>query len=244
MQILLFEDHDRLAMSIKKGLADFGFGVDSFASALDGLSALKAVAYDGIVLDLGLPDRDGIDVLRELRGRDTRTPVLILTARDGIDDRVAGLDAGADDYVLKPFAMKELAARLRALLRRPGRSLGAMLAVGNLRLDATSRQATVNDAVVRFTPREIAALELLMRREGQVVSKAALENPAVRKLDLAKPLVAVKNTRRIGKRDMKRNDALPKIDVDPETYEVRADGELLVCEPASVLPMAQRYFLF
>jgi len=176
MQILLFEDHDRLAMSIKKGLADFGFGVDSFASALDGLSALKAVAYDGIVLDLGLPDRDGIDVLRELRGRDTRTPVLILTARDGIDDRVAGLDAGADDYVLKPFAMKELAARLRALLRRPGRSLGAMLAVGNLRLDATSRQATVNDAVVRFTPREIAALELLMRREGQVVSKAALED--------------------------------------------------------------------
>jgi DNA-binding response OmpR family regulator len=176
MQILLFEDHHRLASSIVKGLADFGFGVDSFASALDGLSAMKTVAYDGIVLDLGLPDRDGIDVLRELRGRDTNLPILILTARDGIDDRVAGLDAGADDYVLKPFAMKELAARLRALLRRPGRSLGGMLAVGNLRLDVASRQATVNNAVVRFTPREIGALELLMRREGQVVSKAALED--------------------------------------------------------------------
>jgi CheY-like chemotaxis protein len=106
MQILLFEDHDRLASSIVKGLADFGFGVDSFASAADGLSAMKAIAYDGVILDLGLPDRDGIDVLRELRKGDTRTPILILTARDGIDDRVAGLDSGADDYVLKPFAMK------------------------------------------------------------------------------------------------------------------------------------------
>jgi DNA-binding response OmpR family regulator len=176
MQILLLEDHDRLAMSIVKGLADFGFGVDTFASAADGLSAMKAVAYDGVILDLGLPDRDGIDVLRELRERDRRTPILVLTARDGIDDRVAGLDAGADDYVLKPCAMKELAARLRALLRRPGRALGATLTVGNVRLDVASRQVTVSDSVVGFTPREIAALELLMRREGQVVSKAALED--------------------------------------------------------------------
>jgi DNA-binding response OmpR family regulator len=175
MQILLFEDHDRLAMSIVKGLADFGFGVDRFACAADGLCAMKAIAYNGIILDLGLPDRDGIDVLRELRERDRRTPILVLTARDGIDDRVAGLDAGADDYVLKPCAMKELAARLRALLRRPGRSLGAMLTAGNVRLDVTSRQVTVSGSVVRFTRREIGALELLMRREGQVVSKAALE---------------------------------------------------------------------
>ncbi len=176
MQILLFEDHDRLAMSIVKALADFGFGVDAFASAADGLSAMKSVAYDGIVLDLGLPDRDGIDVLRELRGLDTRTPILILTARDGVDDRVAGLDAGADDYVLKPCAMRELAARLRALLRRPGRALGATLTVGNVRLDVASRQVTVSGSVVGITRREIGALELLMRREGQVVSKAALED--------------------------------------------------------------------
>jgi DNA-binding response OmpR family regulator len=176
MQILLFEDHDRLAMSIVKGLADFGFGVDIFASAADGLSAMKAIAYDGVILDLGLPDCDGIDVLRELRERDGRTPILVLTARDSIDDRVAGLDAGADDYVLKPCAMKELAARLRALLRRPGQSLGAMLTAGNVRLDVASRQVTVGGSVVRFTRREISALELLMRREGQVVSKAALED--------------------------------------------------------------------
>jgi two-component system OmpR family response regulator len=176
MQILLFEDHDRLAMSLVKGLADFGFGVDTFASAADGLSAMKAIAYDGIILDLGLPDRDGIDVLRELREHDRRTPILVLTARDGIDDRVAGLEAGADDYVLKPCAMKELAARLRALLRRPGRALGAMLTIGNVRLDVASRQVTVGGSVVGFTRREIGALELLMRREGQVVSKTALED--------------------------------------------------------------------
>jgi DNA-binding response OmpR family regulator len=176
MQILLFEDHDRLASSIVRGLAHFGFGVDSFANAADGLSAMKAVAYDGVILDLGLPDRDGIDVLREVRERDRRTPILVLTARDGIDDRVAGLDAGADDYVLKPVAMKELAARLRALLRRPGRSLGATLTVGNVRLDVASRQVTIRDSVVGFTRREIGALELLMRREGQVVSKGALED--------------------------------------------------------------------
>jgi DNA-binding response OmpR family regulator len=150
--------------------------VDSFANAADGLSAMKAVAYDGVILDLGLPDRDGIDVLREVRERDRRTPILVLTARDGIDDRVAGLDAGADDYVLKPVAMKELAARLRALLRRPGRSLGATLTVGNVRLDVASRQVTIRDSVVGFTRREIGALELLMRREGQVVSKGALED--------------------------------------------------------------------
>jgi len=176
MQILLFEDHDRLAMAIAKGLGDFGFGVDFFANAADGLSAVRTIAYAGIVLDLGLPDRDGIDVLRELRSRDTSTPVLILTARDDVDDRVAALDAGADDYVLKPLAMKELAARLRALLRRPGRALGTTLTVGNLHLEVAARQATVNNSAVSLTPREIGVLELLMRREGQVVSKAALED--------------------------------------------------------------------
>jgi DNA-binding response OmpR family regulator len=176
MRIILFEDHERLAKSVVEGLAPFGFGIDAFASALEGINATKSIAYDGIILDLGLPDRDGVDVLRELRGRDTSTPILILTARDGVDDRVTGLDAGADDYLLKPFAMKELAARLRALLRRPGRSLGAVLKVGNLELDVASRQATVNGSIVRFSSREIGALELLMRREGHVVSKAGLED--------------------------------------------------------------------
>lgn len=176
MRVLLFEDNRRLATSVTGGLSRFGFAVDACTTAQEGIEATKKIAYDAIVLDLGLPDRDGLDVLRELRHRDTGTPVLILTARDGIDDRVTGLDAGADDYVLKPFAMKELAARLRALFRRPGRSLGVVLKTGNLSLDATSRQVTVDGIVVPFSLRELGALELLMRREGQVVSKATFED--------------------------------------------------------------------
>src|SRR5262249_53480839 len=119
---------------------------------------------------------DGLDLLIELRQSNISSPILILTARDTIDDRVAGLDRGADDYVPKPFAMKELAARLRALLRRPGRALGAVLESGNMSLDTTRRQIEVNGSVVPISPREISALELLMRREGQVVSKRALED--------------------------------------------------------------------
>jgi DNA-binding response OmpR family regulator len=175
MRIMLLEDHSRLAESITGGLARFGFGVDAFATAAHGLNAFKSMSYDAIVLDLGLPDSDGFDVLLELRKQNLAVPILILTARDGIDDRVTGLDAGADDYVVKPFAMAELAARLRALLRRPGQSLATLLTVGNLCLDANARQVTVNSVTVHFPAREIEALEMLMRREGQVVSRGSLE---------------------------------------------------------------------
>jgi len=176
MRILLLEDHSRLADSITKGLAPLGFGVDAFATASDGLNAFKSITYDAIVLDLGLPDRDGLEVLSELRQGHAAAPILILTARDGIDARVAGLDGGADDYVVKPFAMTELAARLRALLRRPGRALGAVLSVGRMQLDVGMRQVSVNGANMHFSAREIQALELLMRREGQVLSKSSLED--------------------------------------------------------------------
>lgn len=176
MRILLFEDHSRLASSIVKGLAGRGFGVDAFATARDGLNAFKSIAYDAIVLDLGLPDRDGLDVVHDLRSSHSSAPILVLTARDGIDDRVSGLDAGADDYVVKPFAMKELAARLRALLRRPGQALGEILAVGNLQMQTLSRQVMVNGKGVHFSVREVEALELLMRREGQIVAKSSLED--------------------------------------------------------------------
>ena len=176
MRILLIEDHCRLAESITKGLARHGFGVDSFPTAAAALNATKIIAYDAVVLDLGLPDRDGLEVLVELRQSKQTAPVLILTARDRIDARVAGLDAGADDYVVKPFAMTELAARLRALLRRPGLPLGAVFAVGKLRLNVTSRQITVNGSMAHFSAREIDAMEMLMRREGQVVSRSSLES--------------------------------------------------------------------
>ena len=176
MRILLFEDHSRLANSITKGLAGLGFGVDAFQTAGDGLNAFKSIAYDAIILDLGLPDRDGLDVLSEMRQSSSSTPILILTARDSIDARVTGLNAGADDYVVKPFAMTELAARLRALLRRPGQALGGVLVAGNLQLQTFSRQVMVNGTTVRFPVREVEALELLMRREGQVVTKGTLED--------------------------------------------------------------------
>ena len=176
MRILLFEDHSQLANSITRGLAGLGFGIDAFPTASAGLNALKAIAYDAVILDLGLPDRDGLDVLSELRQRNSSAPILILTARDGIEDRVTGLDAGADDYVVKPFAMTELAARLRALLRRPGQALAEILSVGNLQLHTSSRHVTANGASIHFSVREVEALELLMRREGQVVAKNSLED--------------------------------------------------------------------
>ena len=176
MRILLIEDHRRLAESITHGLARYGFGVDSFATAAKGIDALHAISFDAIVLDLGLPDRDGFDVLRELRKGNSTTPILILTARDDVADRVTNLDAGADDYVVKPIAIVELAARLRALLRRPGRALATILAVGNVQLDVSSRQVTINGTTVHFPARETEAMEILMRREGEVVSRSSLQN--------------------------------------------------------------------
>jgi DNA-binding response OmpR family regulator len=176
MRVLLIEDHQRLAQSIIDGLAGSGFGIDLFVTAEDGLAATKSISYDVVILDLGLPDRDGLEIIEELRAAASWVPILILTARDGIDDRVEGLDRGADDYLLKPFAMKELAARLRALLRRPGGPLGTTLDIGNITLDTAARQLRVNGKTVAIPPRELEALELLMRRADQVVPKRLFED--------------------------------------------------------------------
>lgn len=176
MRILLIEDSYRLAQSLTKGLSREGFDLDAFPTAQEGIDAFSALNYDAIVLDLGLPDQDGLEVLGHLRRRRTDVPILILTARDSIESRVMGLDAGADDYLVKPFAMTELAARMRALLRRPGQPLATLLTIRNTQLNSASRQVTVDDSIVHFSPREIRVLELLMRREGQVISKEILED--------------------------------------------------------------------
>jgi DNA-binding response OmpR family regulator len=176
MRVVVIEDHQRLAKLIVEGLASFGIGADAFPTAEDGLSATKSISYDALVLDLGLPDRDGLEVISELRATSNRIPILILTARDGIDERVEGLDRGADDYLLKPFAMKELAARLRALLRRPGGPLGMTINIANMSLDTAVRQVKVDGQVVAISRRELDALEILMRRADQVVSKRILED--------------------------------------------------------------------
>jgi two-component system response regulator TctD len=128
------------------------------------------------VLDLGLPDGDGFNLLREARRRGCATPILILTARGGVKDRVKGLQNGADDYMAKPFALEELIARLQALLRRPGNLLGMALTVGNVTLDTEARQVDIDKKTQFFSAREIAVLELLMRRSGRVVSKKLVED--------------------------------------------------------------------
>lgn len=176
MRLLLVEDNGRLAALIREGLDRQGFVVD-WCATLDGAEAAREVGdYDLVLLDLGLPDADGLDLVRAMRRARDMTPILVLTARGGLDDRVAGLDAGADDYLVKPFQIPELAARCRALLRRPGASLQTTLSAGNVALDPAERTVTVSGTAVDATPREIALLEHLLRRAGRVVSKPALEN--------------------------------------------------------------------
>jgi len=175
MRLLLVEDNERLSGFVAKGLRDAGFAVDAVALAEEARAALATTRYDAALLDLGLPDADGMTLLRELRAARQPLPVLILTARDGLSDRVAGLDAGADDYVLKPFEMAELVARVKALLRRPGGALGLVLEIGNMRFDTAARTLEIDGRPVLLSRRELTLLELLMRRQGRVVGKDALE---------------------------------------------------------------------
>jgi DNA-binding response OmpR family regulator len=176
VRLLLVEDNERFAALLKQGLAAAGFTVDVLTTAADAAAALRTSRPDVVILDLGLPDADGLTVLTEMRDRGDATPVLILTARGSLKDRVSGLQSGADDYVVKPFALEELVARLHALLRRPGNLLGLALRLGNLTLDTVARQVFVGDAPVAFSAREVAVLEHLLRRSGRVVAKTLLES--------------------------------------------------------------------
>jgi DNA-binding response OmpR family regulator len=176
MRLLLVEDNERFAALLKQGLGGAGFAVDVLPTAHEAMTALGAGRWDIIVLDRGLPDGDGIEVLTEMRHHSDTTPVLILTAHGSLKDRVSGLQSGADDYLVKPFALEELVARLQALLRRPGNLLGLALKVGNLTLDTVARQVFIDDKPIAFSAREIAVLEHLMRRSGRVVAKTLLEN--------------------------------------------------------------------
>ncbi len=175
MKLLLIEDNHKLAEYISLGLSKAGFSVDLMRTAMDGEEALSVNEYDAVVLDLGLPDRDGMSLLTEIRRKEDTTIILVLTARDSIADRVKGLTEGADDYLVKPFAMAELIARLRVLQRRPSHALEIVLCCGNVRLDPHSRGVQVAEKVLPMSRREIDALEFLMRRANRVVSKALLE---------------------------------------------------------------------
>ncbi len=176
MRLLVVEDEPDLAQLVRQALARAGFAVDTTDGVASAEEHLRLAAYDAMVLDLGLADGDGLDLLARLRGRGDALPVLVLTARDGPDDRVTGLDAGADDYLVKPFHMPELVSRIRALLRRPNAALGVRLALGNLTFDSALRETRVGDQPLVLTVRESALLEMLLRRHGRVVSREALES--------------------------------------------------------------------
>ena len=174
MRILLVEDSSELLQFVKIGLEGQGYVVDGFETVGDSDAAMAVTSYDAVILDLGLPDGDGLNLLRSWRNRGVTAPVLILTGRDAVDDRIKGLDGGGDDYLIKPFEIEELQARLRALLRRPKAAPGAVLTVGNISLDSTSREIRIEHAPVAFPRRETAILEQLMRRCGTVVPKEIL----------------------------------------------------------------------
>ncbi|MGE0599048.1 MAG: response regulator transcription factor [Dehalococcoidia bacterium] len=178
MKILLVEDEARLATAVRRVLDDEGYATDWSADGADGLARAEKGEYDVILLDVMLPSYDGYEIARRLRSDGSTVPILMLTARDGIQDRVRGLDSGADDYLVKPFALAELLARVRALSRRArmgGESAeAAVLTVGDLELDLRSRDARRGTRRIELTAREFALLETLMRHPGQVMTRAQL----------------------------------------------------------------------
>lgn len=176
MRVLLVEDHTILRDLIRDHLCGRGFAVDAVDRAETALTATGAVEYDAAIIDLGLPEMDGLELLTAMQaGTAESVPTLIVTARDGLRDRVIGLNAGADDYLVKPFDLDELEARLRALLRRPRRRHKPVLTQGRLVLDSGSRQATAAGRPIELTRREVAVLEELVRSANKVVIKEVLE---------------------------------------------------------------------
>ncbi len=175
MRLLIVEDNTRLAALVSKSLGARGFSADFVPGLGAADAALEAAGYDAIVLDLGLPDGDGIDWLKARRDKGPFPPVLMLTARSALEDRIGGLDAGADDYLVKPFETDELAARLRALLRRPGQRMPPVIGAGPVKLDVGARFASCGGIPLDLSRRETDLLELLIRRTGAVVRRAAIE---------------------------------------------------------------------
>lgn len=175
MRILVVEDNHRLNDSLKMNLVHEGYSVDVAYDGQEGQDLAELTPYDLIILDILLPRKDGLEVCRELRRRRIPTPILLLTARDSIDDRVQGLDCGADDYLVKPFAMRELLARLRALQRRPLPYTSGQLETGDLLLDPVTHRVEREGRPIDLTPREFALLEYLMHHPNQVITREMIE---------------------------------------------------------------------
>lgn len=172
MRLLVVEDYKPLQKSLEKGLKEAGFAVDTTSDGREGLWYAMSNDYDVIVLDLMLPGIDGLQILKKLRAKGRQNPVLILTAKDTLEDRVTGLDLGADDYLVKPFEFKELLARIRALMRRRYQKKSASIKVKDLRIDLSTQQVWRGRQEIELTPREYALLEYLAMRAGQMVSRS------------------------------------------------------------------------
>ena len=175
MRILVIEDNHRLSSSLAANLAHEGYSVDAAYDGQEGQDLAELTPYDLIILDILLPKKDGLQVCRDLRRRRIHTPILLLTARDGVEDRVQGLDYGADDYLVKPFAMRELLARLRALLRRQAPYTNGRLEIGDLVVDPVTHTVEREGRSIDLTPKEFALLEFLLYHPNQVVTRELIE---------------------------------------------------------------------
>lgn len=225
MRLLVVEDEARIVEVLRTALGRTGFAVDSVETVAGARAAFPLFAYDAVILDLGLPDGDGLVLLAELRRDGSRVPALVVTARDSVEARVKGLNAGADDYLVKPFATTELIARTKALLRRPGQALGTVLKAGNIAFDTVGRDICVGAAVLALPRQELAILEHLMRRLGRVVPKAVLEEKLYgidEELGSNAIPVHVHHLRR----------KLAEAEATPEIHTVRGIGYLLTDEAA------------
>jgi two-component system copper resistance phosphate regulon response regulator CusR len=188
LKILVIEDERKVALALKKGLEAEHYDVEAAFSGEDGFFLLNSSRFDLVILDLMLPQRDGLEILSTLRRKQDKTPVLILTARDGVEDRVLGLDAGADDYLVKPFAFPELLARIRALLRRGSSRPILKLKVADLEMDLVSRSVVRQGKPIPMTVREFELLEYLLRNQGQTVTREMLARDVWKETRRATPL--------------------------------------------------------
>ncbi len=176
MRVLLVEDDRMIGEAVQQALRDATYAVDWVRDGQMALTTLDTQDYGLVLLDLGLPKKDGLEVLRAIRSKDNPVPLLIITARDTVEDRIRGLDGGADDYVLKPFNMAELLARMRAVIRRKGGIAGPLLSNGVLALDPATREVSFNGESARLSAREFSLLHALMVRPGAILSRAELED--------------------------------------------------------------------
>jgi DNA-binding response OmpR family regulator len=220
MRLLYVEDNEKLALNTSASLRDAGFVVDVVHTAADALHSVKSFEYDVVVLDLGLPDLDGLDVLPKIKVAKPQTPVLICTARDALDDRIRGLNTGSDDYIVKPFAVSELIARINAVLRRPGGALGVTLTLGNVTYETVERSVAIGGETTRFSKRELDLLELFLRKADKVVSKDAIENALYGFDDVATPNAIEVLTHRLRKKLINKGASI-------EIHNLRGIGYVL-----------------